>query len=234
MPPSDCLTATPSWVNAPTPSSGVAATNPTRRTPWKVNSRLTLNYGLRYTVIVPYKALWGNMAVFDPTLYNPANAVSVISTGPNAGQVIVGNGDRYNGLVIPGSAFPSSGNGRFPEATESQYNYLFRGGKYPDYYSKIQWDQFQPRLGIAYQMGNKTVLRAGGGRYYTRLGVSDSVFLGRQSAFPANWQCKLRQCRQSRRKLSQRASVDRHNAEPPIQEPGGFQLELYSRNVSSF
>ncbi len=150
---------------------------------WKVNSRLTVNFGVRYTVIVPYKALWGNMAVFDPTLYNPANAVSVIGTGPNAGQVIVGNGDRYNGLVIPGNGFPSSGVGRFPEASESQYNYLFRGGKYPSYYSNIQWGQIQPRVGVAYQLNNKTVVRAGGGRFYTRLGVSDSIFLGGNPPF---------------------------------------------------
>ena len=43
---------------------------------WKVNEKLTVNYGFRYTVIVPYKALWGNMAVFDPALYDPATAVT--------------------------------------------------------------------------------------------------------------------------------------------------------------
>jgi hypothetical protein len=150
---------------------------------WKVNDKLTLNYGARYTVIVPYKALWGNMAVFDPSLYNPANAVSVIPTGPNAGQVVVGNGDRYDGLVIPGSSFPGSAKGRFPEADTTQYNYLFRGGKYPSYYSNIQWGQIQPRVGIAYRITPKTVIRAGGGRFITRLGVSDSVFLGGNPPF---------------------------------------------------
>ena len=49
---------------------------------WKVNPKLTINYGVRYTVIVPYSAIWRNMVVFDPTLYNPADAVSVIGTGP--------------------------------------------------------------------------------------------------------------------------------------------------------
>ena len=38
---------------------------------WKVSQKLTVNYGVRYTVIVPYKALWGNMIVFDPALYDP-------------------------------------------------------------------------------------------------------------------------------------------------------------------
>jgi len=150
---------------------------------WKVNDKLTVNFGIRYTIIVPYKAQWANMAAFDPTLYNPANAVSVIRTGPNAGQVVVGNGDRYNGMVIPGNGFPDSAKGRFPEATSGQYDYLFRGGSYPNYYSKIQYGQVQPRLGIAYQLDPKTVIRAGGGEFFTRLGVSDSIFLGGNPPF---------------------------------------------------
>jgi hypothetical protein len=150
---------------------------------WKVNPRLTVNYGVRYTVIVPYKALWGNQAAFDPKLYDPAKAVTVIPTGPNAGQIVIGNGDKYNGLVIPGSSFPDSGKGRFPESTSGTFDYLHRGGTYPDYFSNIQWGQFQPRLGIAYQWNDKTVIRAGGGQFFTRLGVSDSVFLGGNPPF---------------------------------------------------
>jgi hypothetical protein len=149
---------------------------------WKINSKWTVNYGARYTVIVPYRAIWGNMIVFDPALYDPTTAVSVVPTGPNAGQVVVGNGDRYNGMVIPGSGFPNA-NGRFPEVNNPSFNYLFRGGSYPNYYSNIQWGQIQPRVGLAYQLNDKTVIRTGGGRFFTRLGVSDSVFLGGNPPF---------------------------------------------------
>jgi hypothetical protein len=38
-------------------------------------------------------------------------------------------------------------------------------------------------LGIAYQLNDKTVFRAGGGRFFTRLGVSDSIFLGGNPPF---------------------------------------------------
>ena len=150
---------------------------------WKVTPKFTLNYGVRYTVIVPYSALWRNMIVFDPTLYDPSKAVTVIPTGKNAGQIVVGNNDRYNGMVIPGSGFPDSAKGRFPAATDPSLTYLFRGGSYPRYYSNIQWGQIQPRLGIAYQLDPKTVIRAGGGEYFTRLGVSDSIFLGGNPPF---------------------------------------------------
>jgi hypothetical protein len=127
---------------------------------WKVNPKLTINYGLRYTVIVPYKALWGNMIVFDPSLYDPSKAVTV---DPNTGRIIAGSGDRYNGMVIPGNGWPSSANGRFPEANAGTYDYLFRGGVASDHYSDIQWGDWQPRLGIAYQVTPKTVIRAAGG-----------------------------------------------------------------------
>ena len=147
---------------------------------WKLSPRLTLNYGVRYTVIVPYSAMWRNMIAFDPALYDPSKAVKV---DPKTGAIIPGSGDRYNGMVIPGSGWPDAAKGRFPEATDPTYDYLFRGGSYPSYFSKIRWNQWQPRLGLAYNITDKTVFRAGAGRFYTRLGVSDSVFLGGNPPF---------------------------------------------------
>jgi hypothetical protein len=147
---------------------------------WKVTNTFTLNYGVRYTVIVPYHALWGNMIVFDPSLYDPSKAVTV---DPKTGFVAVGAGDRYNGMVIPGDNWPGSAKGRVPEATAGIYDYLHRGGSYPNYYSKIQWGEVQPRIGFAWNITPKTVIRAGGGRFFTRLGVSDSIFLGGNPPF---------------------------------------------------
>jgi len=108
-----------------------------------------------------------------------------VPVDPKTGLVIPTPGsDPYNGMVIPGSGFPSSAKGRFPEADTTQFNYLFRGVN--EHYSDIQWGDIQPRLGIAYHMTEKTVVRAGGGRFVTRLGVSDSVFLGGNPPFQPN------------------------------------------------
>jgi hypothetical protein len=145
---------------------------------WKATQKLHIDYGVRYTVIVPMHALWRNMAVFAPEYYDPSKAVTV---DPKTGTIVPGSGDRYNGLVIPGSGWPSSAKGRFPEANDPSLNYLFRGVS--DHYSDIQWGDIQPRLGIAYQITPKTVVRAGAGRYFTRLGVSDSIFLGGNPPF---------------------------------------------------
>src|SRR5467141_1551451 len=150
---------------------------------WKVRQKLTINFGLRYTVIVPYHALWGNMIVFDPRFYDPNIAVTIDpKTGLITGSPTVAQ--LYNGMVIPGSGFPSSAKGRVPEADSGLYTGLFRG--VPNHYSDIQWGEIQPRMGIAYQLNNKTVIRAGAGRFFTRLGVSDSIFLGGNPPFQPN------------------------------------------------
>ena len=150
---------------------------------WKVKQNLTVVYGARYTVNVPYHTIWNNMIAFDASLYNPANAVTI---DPKSG-LITGNptiSQLYNGMVIPGSGFPTSAIGRVPEASSSLYNGLFRG--ITNHYSDIQWGDIAPRLGIAYQLNDKTVVRAGGGRFFTRLGVSDSIFLGGNPPFQPN------------------------------------------------
>src|SRR5467141_4144508 len=150
---------------------------------WKATPKLHIDLGVRYSVIVPYHALWGNMIVFDPRFYDQSKAVTIDpKTGLITGTPTIDQ--LYNGMVIPGSAFPASAKGRVPEADSGQYNSLFRG--VPDHYSDIQWSEFQPRVGIAYALNSKTVIRAGAGRYTTRLGVSDSVFLGGNPPFQPN------------------------------------------------
>jgi len=161
---------------------------------WKFRQNLTINYGLRYTVIVPVHALWGNMIVFDPTFYDPAKAVQIDpKTGlivgtvdPKTGLVLGTGQDTLNGMAIPGSGFPSNAINHFPEANSNLFDFSRLFHNVPNRYSDIQWGDLQPRLGIAYQLNNKTVLRAGGGRYITRLGVSDSIFLGGNPPFQPN------------------------------------------------
>ncbi|HEY7351816.1 MAG TPA: carboxypeptidase regulatory-like domain-containing protein [Terriglobales bacterium] len=150
---------------------------------WKLGQKLTVNYGARYSVIVPYHAEWRNMIVFDPQFYDPSKAVTVDpTTGLITGTPTIEQ--RYNGMVIPGNGFPSSAAGHVPEASSGLYDGLFHN--VPDHYSDIHWGDIQPRLGVAYQLNKKTVLRSGIGRFITRLGVSDSVFLGGNPPFQPN------------------------------------------------
>ena len=42
---------------------------------WRARSNLVIEAGLRYSLMNPYYAIWGNLDVFSPSSYNPANAV---------------------------------------------------------------------------------------------------------------------------------------------------------------
>jgi hypothetical protein len=145
---------------------------------WKVNQKLTLTLGVRQTINIPYKALWGNQVFFDPKLYSASTAPQV---DPKTGNVITGTGNAYDGMVVPGSGWPSNACGHgVTAACGSAYNGLFHN--YPAGYANTT-AQFQPRVGVAYSLNDKTVVRTGIGRYLTRMGLWDNIFPGANSPF---------------------------------------------------
>jgi hypothetical protein len=150
---------------------------------WKVNSKLHIDYGVRISTITGFHPLWGNADYFDGALYNPSQAVQVNSKG----NVVLGTGNPYNGVVIPGfSGFPSSAQGRVLAASSpicdgASCNTLF-DSSLPRSYIKA-YNPVQPRLGVAYQLDPKTVLRAGAGEFVTRMPLLDNIFPGGNSPF---------------------------------------------------
>ena len=138
---------------------------------WRVNDKLKLELGFRATWQNGYyKSLWGNIAYFDPAKYDSSKA-AVLDRA--TGNVL--SGDRYNGVVIPGSSFPDAGKGRVPAIDSGAYNYLLSGDSaYP---SPSQFN-IMPRVGVAYSATSKDVVRLGFGGFMARPGVYDSVFLG--------------------------------------------------------
>jgi len=154
---------------------------------WKVSDKLHVEYGLRWTLATGFHALWGNNDYFSGALYNPATAPQVNST---TGNVILGTGNPYDGVVIPGiSSFPSSAVGRVLAATPATANQcdgapctgLFAPNLNKNYIANTNY--FQPRVGIAYQLTPKTVLRAGIGEFVTRMPLLDNIFPGGNSPF---------------------------------------------------
>jgi hypothetical protein len=144
---------------------------------WRATPKLVVEMGVRYSVMMPYHALWGNQSFFSQKDWNPslAPAVSPI-TGFTTG------GDPLNGIVIPGSRFPSSATGHVSaDILSNGYARLFRG--YGSDYHPTVFTNIQPRLGFAYQITPDTVLRGGGGRYVQRLGISDVVQVGGNAPF---------------------------------------------------
>ena len=144
---------------------------------WKATPKLRVELGLRYTWMHPYfYSVWRNMAVFDPSRYNPADAVV---QDPANGNVLSGN--RFNGVVIPGEDWTEAAFGRVAIADSGEFDHLFSGGS--KYFGQVQKSNFQPRVGLAYRVGEKTVIRTGGGRFYARPGVADNIFLGGNPPF---------------------------------------------------
>jgi hypothetical protein len=83
---------------------------------------------------------------------------------PRGGFIV--SGDPYNGVVLPGTGFPDSARGRANGAFLPNVERLFRG--LPRGFADSYGNAFAPRLGIAYRMGDKTVIRAGGGVFHHR------------------------------------------------------------------
>ena len=92
---------------------------------WRVNSKLTLNLGLRYDIDVPRTERYDRMNYFDPVAPSPL------------AQQVPGMPNLAGGVVFVGV----DGRSRY------QYN----------------WDtnNLAPRLGLSYQLDQKTVVRAG-------------------------------------------------------------------------
>jgi hypothetical protein len=121
---------------------------------WKVNSRLTLNLGLRYDVQIPWLERFNRRARgWDTNTKNPLSD-EVLA---NWAQVKA-KWDAAN----PNAKYP------YPDApAELTGGYLFAGvDGQPERVYNTDWTNIAPRIGVAYRLMEKTVLRAGAGVYY--------------------------------------------------------------------
>jgi hypothetical protein len=129
---------------------------------WKVNSKLSIEAGMRFQYMEPMYTQANNMANFVPALYNAAQAVQVTLKG----TVVAGSGNPYDGLITAGNGVPKSQQGRVPGSTTSPlFQQIPTGAPRGLYDSK---GLFAPRFGFAYNPVQNTVIRGGFGMFYDR------------------------------------------------------------------
>ena len=134
---------------------------------WKVNRRLTLDYGIRIYHDLPQEEVRGQAAAFVQGFYNPANAPVLITSGRNSAGTRIGvdpvTGQQYNvafiGTFAPGHGDPAVG--------------MVSGGTrgYPKSLYTTPGVMFGPRIGFAYDLSgdNRTALRGGAGVFFDRV-----------------------------------------------------------------
>jgi hypothetical protein len=142
---------------------------------WKPASNLTIEGGIRWAFWPPWHSLTNNIANFEPQLYNPATAAVI---DPATGRII--GGDRYDGIVLPGSGFLGDGK-NLVVAQDPAVLALFRNQ--PEGFSQTHLNAIEPRGGLAYSVNEKTIVRASAGVFHNRVTLNDSSLLGGNPPF---------------------------------------------------
>jgi hypothetical protein len=133
---------------------------------WKVNDRLTLDYGMRFYWVQPQHDEAGLTSNFNPASFQANQAVRLYRPGLNAAGARIGvdpgTGAQVSALYI-GRIVPGSG---------SITNGIGQGGQngVPDRLIEDNGILFAPRFGMTYDLtGNQSfIFRAGGGMFYDR------------------------------------------------------------------
>ena len=125
---------------------------------WKVNSRLTANLGLRYDFVQPPSSKGGELANFI------INSQSLTTPGSGTGgQSATGFGTYVLPAMVANSAPLSAG---FISTLAANHIGIQYTNTNPHSLVGVQHYNFAPRIGFAYQLNSKTVVRSAYGIFY--------------------------------------------------------------------
>lgn len=141
---------------------------------WRAAKRLTINLGLRWDYQRPFIERFNRQtSVFDPTILNPISDAAQAAYAQILNQVLA-DPVRYPfgpqlAQLVPASAFKIYGVQRFA-GIDGQPRTVTGG----------DFHEWQPRVGFAYQINQRTVVRGGFGRF-----TASSAVKGGQNGFSA-------------------------------------------------
>ena len=121
---------------------------------WRVTPRLTINMGLRWDKWTPYTEKYNRLDTVD--INSIATKFEVVTPGSNKMQDLPG---------IPPSVLASWANRGLTFTTADAVGY-------PSNLFQADNNNFGPRIGIAYQINSKTVVRGGYGEYFWTMPLS--------------------------------------------------------------
>ncbi len=125
---------------------------------WRVNRRLTLNIGMRYELFMFPTEKNGRIGNFDfssfQPCFTPSGGMTAICDNPTPGFIIPSNAQLTGNAVIDGAI----------SATNRVESKSTLNGQ--------DWNNFAPRIGVAYKISDKFVFRGGYGLFYDRPSAS--------------------------------------------------------------
>ena len=110
---------------------------------WRVTQKFTLNYGLRYEYWTPFTDAAGLFSTLDPNV--PGGMVVYAGSGPLPAQTPAAVLTSFEAAGLPIESSAQAG--------------------YPSKLFTMPKNNWEPRVGFAYQVNNKTVIRGGWGIY---------------------------------------------------------------------
>jgi hypothetical protein len=137
---------------------------------WKITPKLTLDLGLRFYWIEPQYDQAKQTSSFNPALYDPSATAVLMQRqiNPATGQAAAFNPltGTYGPAALIGTIIPT-GKG-FVNGLYANGMGLAGQNGYPIGLLNDRGVHYAPRIGVAWQVMPKTVVRAGGGAFYDR------------------------------------------------------------------
>src|SRR6266851_1654336 len=132
---------------------------------WKMTRRFSLEFGLRYQHAGPTYTQANNIVSFDPSLFDPLQAVTLTANGNSIDTTKGGN--RLNGLVRAGDGVPADQLVRVPNGNSPGVLAVPAGA--PRGFYDVE-HLFAPRFGFSYSpfKDNRTAIRGGIGLFYDK------------------------------------------------------------------